>query len=112
MTCTFDAFPGLSTPGAKPFLAADEGCSEDRDGVGRLAMFLNVISHSTSSPANTVCSVHCTNTLMLDNGVDIVDVRPKLAHPRVKFRYTPGHWRSDEEVWGGTTYRIMNWRNI
>jgi hypothetical protein len=88
--CTLVAFLGLS-PSAKPFPAADEGCSEDREGVVIVAMFLKVISHSTSSPAKTVCSVHCTNTLIFDNGVDIVDVRPKLAHLRVRYRrYTRG----------------------
>jgi len=29
-------------------------------------MFLNVMVHSTSSPANTVASFHCTNTRIFE----------------------------------------------
>lgn len=90
---TLIAFLGLSPPSAKPFPAADEGCNEDRDGVDMAATFLKVISHSTSSPAKTVCSDHCTKTLILEDGVDIVDARPGLAHLRLKCRgYTRGSW--------------------
>jgi hypothetical protein len=39
-----------------------------------VATFLNVIVHSTSSPANTVESFHCTNTRMVDDMVGIVVV--------------------------------------
>jgi hypothetical protein len=50
---------------------AAAGCNVVLEGVGVVAVFLNVISHSISSPAKTVCSVHCTKTLMFVNGVDI-----------------------------------------
>ena len=36
------------------------GCSDALDGAGVVATFLKVIWHSMSSPAKTVCSVHCT----------------------------------------------------
>ena len=54
---------------AEPF--ALEGCREVLGGVGVFAMFLNVIWHSISSPAKTVCWVHWTNTRMFVNGADI-----------------------------------------
>lgn len=68
LTCAVGAF--LSPPVANPF--AGGGCKVDREGGGGVAaIFLNVIRHSISSPANTVCSVQCTKTLMLVKGVDI-----------------------------------------
>ena len=46
-----------------------EGC-DVRGGAGAVATFLNVILHSISSPAQTVCSFHWTKTLMVDGGGD------------------------------------------
>jgi hypothetical protein len=53
---------GLSPPGAKPFCLrnGERSCPADA------ATFLKVMVHSTSSPANTVASFHCTNTRMFD----------------------------------------------
>jgi hypothetical protein len=69
LICAVGVFLCLPPPDANP-LAAD-GCSDAFDGAGTVATFLKVIWHSTSSPAKTVCSVHCTKTLILVNGVDM-----------------------------------------
>lgn len=53
----------LSAPTAKPLVG--RGRKDDVEGVVVDATFLKMISHSTSSPANTVCSVHRTKTRML-----------------------------------------------
>lgn len=67
MTCDTGDF--LGKPGAKLF--AESKLGDVRDDAGVVATFLNVIWHSISSPAKTVCSVHCTKTLMLVNGVEV-----------------------------------------
>ena len=68
LACVTGGFLCLSPP-AKPFVKG--GCSSVLGGGGFEATFLNVIWHSTSSPANTVGSVHCTKTLMFVDGVDM-----------------------------------------
>jgi hypothetical protein len=68
LICAAGAFLCLS-PVANPLDAG--GCNDDFDGTGVVATFLKVIWHSISSPAKTVCSVHCTKTLMLLSGVDM-----------------------------------------
>jgi hypothetical protein len=52
----------LSPPGANPFCLR----TGERSCPAGAATFLNVMVHSTSSPANTVASFHCTNTRMFD----------------------------------------------
>jgi hypothetical protein len=52
----------LSPPGAKPFCLR----VGERSRPSGVAVFLNVMVHSMSSPANTVASFHCTNTRMFD----------------------------------------------
>jgi hypothetical protein len=69
LACAIGGFLCLSPPARKPFV--DGGCNRVLGGGGVEATFLKVIWHSTSSPANTVCSVHCTKTLMLVDGVDM-----------------------------------------
>jgi hypothetical protein len=69
LICAVGVFLCLPPPDVKPLAA--EGCSDVFDGAGTVAIFLKVIWHSISSPAKTVCSVHCTKTLMFVNGVDI-----------------------------------------
>jgi hypothetical protein len=69
LTCAIGDFRCLSPPAAKPFV--EGGCSSVLGGGGFDATFLKVIWHSTSSPANTVCSFHCTKTRMLVAGVDM-----------------------------------------
>jgi hypothetical protein len=76
LVLTCGDFLCLSPPDAKP-LAAD-GCSDAFDGAGTVAIFLKVIWHSISSPAKTVCSVHCTKTLMLVDCADISMMGLKL----------------------------------
>lgn len=68
LTCGVGLFRCLS-PGANPL--AGVGCNVVLDGAGLVATFLKVIRHSTSSPAKTVCSVHCTETRILVNDVDM-----------------------------------------
>ena len=68
LTCA-GAFLCPSPPGAKPLMAAC--CSDVLEDAGVVAIFLKVIWHSISSPAKTVCSVHCTKTRILLNGVDM-----------------------------------------
>lgn len=64
-----DCFRCLSIGGMWPFVPG--GCRDVFEGVADGATFLNVISHSIFSPANTVGSFHCTKTLILLNGVDM-----------------------------------------
>jgi hypothetical protein len=54
------------------------GGAGDRSWRG-FAMFLNVIVHSTSSPAKTVDSRQCTETLIFEDMVPYVDV---VSRPR------------------------------
>jgi len=77
LSCGGAPFLCLSPAGAKPF--AGGGCSEVLGVAGLVAIFLKVIWHSMSSPAKTVCSVHCTKTLML---VDILTGQG----PRIKVK--------------------------
>jgi hypothetical protein len=52
----------LSPPGAKPLCLR----TGERSCPAGAATFLKVMMHSTSSPAKTVASFHCTNTRMFD----------------------------------------------
>lgn len=75
----------LSPPCAKPFCF--EGRTGDLSAPGGVAIFLKVMVHSISSPANTVDSFHCTKTRMFVDMVGVIDVADVLRK-----RSADGSW--------------------